>query len=93
MRGETVAVTYCWLFVELSSTYVDYMVIYTDGSFVQGSAECAFVYEGQVFKYQRHIFNSMYTADLHAICQALLFTFWQQSQQRYLLCTDSLSAL
>jgi hypothetical protein len=39
VRGEIDARTYCWLFVEVTSTYLRFMVVYTDRSFVQGSAE------------------------------------------------------
>jgi hypothetical protein len=34
----------------------------------------------------------VYTAEIHAICRALLF-IWQQCRQRHLFCTHSLGAL
>jgi hypothetical protein len=39
---------YHQLFVKLTSTYTDYMMVYTDESLFQESNGCAFMYEDQV---------------------------------------------
>jgi ribonuclease HI len=69
---------------------LDYIMIYTDGSFFQGSSGCVVMYEDQVFKYCLYNFN-MYMAILYAIFWTLMF-IQQQSRQCYHLCNDSLSA-
>jgi hypothetical protein len=49
LKGETYAVTYCQYFTELSSVNGDYMVFYTERLFVQGLADCAFMYGDKYF--------------------------------------------
>jgi hypothetical protein len=68
VKGEISALTYHQLFAELTSTYADYTVIYTDGLFVQGSTGCAFIYEERVFKYHLRSFRSMYTVEVYTFC-------------------------
>jgi ribonuclease HI len=65
--------------------------VYTDGLFVQGSTGSAFIYDGQVFSYHLCSFNSIFTVELYAMYQVLVF-IWCQSQQCH-LCTDLLSVL
>jgi hypothetical protein len=74
------------------SAYPDYTAVYTDGSLVQDSTGSAFICNDQVFSYRLHSFNSVFTAKLHAMYQALLF-IRRQTQQYHLVCTDSLSGL
>jgi hypothetical protein len=66
--------------------------VYTDGSFVHELTCSAFIYDGQVFSYRLHNFNSVFTAELYAFYQALLFIRCQ-SQQCHFIFTVSLSAL
>jgi hypothetical protein len=64
VTDETFALTYCQLFAKISAAYLDYMVVYTRGMFVQGSVGIAIVYEDHVSSYHFHSFSSMYMAEL-----------------------------
>jgi hypothetical protein len=44
LTGITSALTYCWCSAELLSASLDHMVVYADGSFVQGLTDSAFIY-------------------------------------------------
>jgi ribonuclease HI len=46
----------------------------------------------KIFQIRLHSFNSVFTAEFYTTCRALLF-LRQQSRHKYLLCTNSLSAL
>jgi ribonuclease HI len=90
--GATSALTYRRHFAELLSHYPDHTAVYTHGSFLQGSARSAFVYNGQAFSYRLHSFNSAFTAELYALYRAVLF-ICRQLGRHHLVRTDSLSAL
>jgi ribonuclease HI len=79
-------------FMELLPACLDHMAVYTDGSFVQGSAGGAFIHDDLVFSYHLYSFNNIFTAELYAMYQILLFA-QNQSQQCNFVCMDSLSAL
>jgi hypothetical protein len=50
------------------------------------------MYDGQVFSYRLHNFNSVFTAEICAFYRALLF-IRRQPRQCFLVCTESLNAL
>jgi hypothetical protein len=69
VRGATSPLTYRRCFAELLSAYPDH----TDGSFVHESTGSAFIYDGHVFSYRLHNFNSVFTAEL--LCY-ILFCYY-----------------
>jgi ribonuclease HI len=91
-RGSPSPLTYRRFIAEHLSSYPDHTVVYTDGSFLRGSTDSAFVHDGAAFSYRLRNCNSVFTADLYALYRALLF-LRQQHLQCHLICTDSLSAL
>jgi hypothetical protein len=59
MRCTISALTYFYL-----SVYPNYVAVYTDGSFIQGSGGCSFMYEDEVFEYHLDNYNSIHAAKL-----------------------------
>lgn len=71
-KGDMLAFTCLWLFAEHLCDYSDYTVIYTDRSLLHSLTGCALIYEGQVFSYHLHSFNSMYATELSCVFIASL---------------------
>jgi hypothetical protein len=59
--------------MELLSHYPGHRPVYTDGSFLQGTAGSACIYNGQAFCCRLLGFNSVLTAELCAVYRAFLF--------------------
>jgi ribonuclease HI len=91
-RGTTASLTNRWCFAELLSSYPAHTAVYTDGSFLREFTGIAVLYDGRVFSYRLHNFNSVFAAELYALYRALLF-IRRQSRHCRLLCTDSLISL
>jgi ribonuclease HI len=72
--------------------YPDHTHIFTDGSVIQGSTGCSFVFGSRHFIFHQHPFCTIFTAELYALYRALLH-LRHLSPGRFLLCTDSLSSL
>jgi hypothetical protein len=66
VRGATSPLIYHRCFTELLSAYPDHTAVNTDGSFFHESTGSAFIYDGQMFSYRLHNFNSVFTAELYA---------------------------
>ncbi|VEN48387.1 unnamed protein product [Callosobruchus maculatus] len=66
--------------------------IYTDGSKSNSGVGAAVVGEGEIWKGSLNSMSSIYTAELTAIYQALIYVH-QNSSGTYLICSDSLSSL
>lgn len=79
-------------FYEILSQLPYNSIIYTDGSRVNDRVGCSFVVDGQVYKYKLSLYTSVFTAELYAIYRALLFLI-RQPRGRFLICSDSLSAI
>jgi hypothetical protein len=60
-------------YAEVISKYPDHTHIFTDGSVIQGSTGCSFVFDSRSFIFHLHPFCSIFTADLHALNRALLY--------------------
>jgi ribonuclease HI len=76
----------------VTSKYPDHTHIFTDGSVIQGSTGCSFVFDSRRFIFHLHPLCSIYTAEIYALNRALLH-LRHLSPGRLLLCTDSLSSL
>jgi hypothetical protein len=72
--GATSTLTCRRYFPELLSHYPGHTAVYTDGSFLHGSARRSFVHKGQIFSYRLHCFNTVFTAELYALYRAFMFT-------------------
>lgn len=60
------AFVYRRYFAELLPEYPDHSAVYSDGSFLKGSASSAFVFNGHLFSYRLHGFNVVLTVKLYA---------------------------
>jgi hypothetical protein len=72
--------------------YLDLAVVSTDGSLMNGLMCCAFILNLKDFKFQLNSFISIFTAELLALCKALE-ALGNLPPGKFLLCTDSLSAI
>jgi hypothetical protein len=72
-KDVTAGHTYDRHIAELLSPYPEYTPNFTDGSFVQGWAGCAFVHEEQIFSYRLQTFNSVCAAALHDLLPSASF--------------------
>jgi hypothetical protein len=79
-------------FAEMTSKYPDHTHIFTDGSVIQVSTGCSFVFDSRPFIFHLHPFCTIFTAELYTSYRALL-RFRHLRSGRFLLCTGSLSSL
>nr|CAI5855291.1 unnamed protein product [Callosobruchus analis] len=91
-KGTTPNETIKQQFLNSVEAYQPCTIIYTDGSKTSGGVGCAMVTNGVEYKWGLHPSCSIYFAELYAILQALNYIDGQ-SNGRYIICSDSLSAL
>jgi ribonuclease HI len=72
--------------------YPDHTVVFTDGSLMKGSVGCAFILNGNTFKFQVNSFSSTFTAELLAFSKVLQ-AVRNLLPGKFPLCLDSLSAI
>lgn len=84
--------TYRNLLSEEMMKYEGWHTIYTDGSKVENGVGASFVHNNETYMWSLDINCSVYTAEVYAIWQALLFISFSPLK-KCLICTDSLSAL
>jgi len=84
----------CGAFCELLGKYLDFAVIYTDGSKSRNHVGCAFTINNETRRIPLPSSFSVLSAELFAIKAALeAVNSSSNEQHNFLLCTDSLSAL
>ncbi|XP_049952055.1 uncharacterized protein LOC126462772 [Schistocerca serialis cubense] len=79
-------------FLELRSKFIDMTLIYTDGSKTNDGVGCSFIVGAQSFQYRLHGHCSVFTAELFALYQAVLY-ICRHRHSAYVICSDSLSAI
>jgi len=82
------------LYDNFKSNYIDYNLIYTDGSKIEQTEHvgCAFVCNQHAESFKLHRMNSIYSAELQALYNTLLF-IKRNKFKKSLIFTDSLSSL
>lgn len=92
-KGETSPFVLKATFYDILNKYPQSQVIYTDGSKIEAGVGCAFVKLGEApHSWSLPSSASIFTAELYAIWQALLYCEHSDSGE-FLICTDSLSAI
>lgn len=79
-------------FKEILNKYPKHIQIYTDASRTEDGTGAAIVSPNSIRKYKLSKYTSIYTAELYAILQALIY-IRQDYNHHFLIITDSLSAL
>ncbi|VEN47271.1 unnamed protein product [Callosobruchus maculatus] len=91
-KSETNPQIYQNIISNIINRYRPVTTIYTDGSKSNSGVGAAVVGEGEIWKGSLNSMSSIYTAELTAIYQALIYVH-QNSSGTYLICSDSLSSL
>lgn len=84
---------YKQLFNELRSNYSHYTEIYTDGSKTENGSGCAVVYPEYTMMYSLPKCYTIFSSELYAIKQALLYVEQDKCKQHFIIFTDSMSAI
>lgn len=80
------------IFEEIIQRYSNATIIYTDGSKMDQGVGSAFVAENKTHSWRLDYRASIYTAELYAIWQAMLYSNMNK-RRTFVICSDSLSAI
>ncbi|KAG5870009.1 hypothetical protein JTB14_001438 [Gonioctena quinquepunctata] len=91
-KDETPASSYRVSFKSELESYQNSLIIYTDGSKTRDGVGAAMVTEEKEYSWSLNPYCTIFTAELYAIWQALLFFCFSHSRS-CVICSDSLSAI
>ena len=93
-KDETSPLIFHTILKSIKDEYKNKIEIFTDGSKTKDGVGSAFHTQGQEYHWTLAQCTSIYTAELYAIWQALLYiSFSRSHMQTYLICTDSFSSI
>ena len=91
-KRHTTEADICAQFYSMRSEFPGYRLFFTDGSKQDGSTGCAFTVNNAFFSHKLHPCISVFTAELFAIREALLY-ICRNRVEKSLICSDSQSAI
>ena len=91
-KGEINNIKFRIIFHQILEKYPEYIKIYTDGSKTKKGVGSALAIRYETFSWSLPHAASIFTTELYAIWQALLYCSMNQ-ENNYLICSDPLSAL
>lgn len=92
-KNNTLPVTYKAILSEIMSSFNPHQILYTDGSKEENNVGCAVVTSNTTIgRYKLPVIYSIFSAELHAILEAVRYINQEDQPSEYLICTDSRSA-
>ncbi|KAG5873250.1 hypothetical protein JTB14_010787 [Gonioctena quinquepunctata] len=92
-KNETTPVIYRQLFLEIIREFPQSTILYTDGSKTATGVGCVLSVENEIHTWSLSSCASIYTTELYAIWQALLFSSMTRDKQKIIIVCDSRSVL